>query len=71
MKNDGSIVFSNTAESLNPLIVGRFFDRFYTVEANRNSTGLGLSIAKLLTERMGGLIKSDYIKGKLSITVQF
>lgn len=71
MKNNGSIVFSNTAESLNPLIVGRFFDRFYTVEANRNSTGLGLSIAKLLTERMGGLIKSDYIKGKLSITVQF
>lgn len=71
MKKDGSIVFSNTAESLNPLIVGRFFDRFYTVEASRNSTGLGLSIAKLLTERMGGLIKSDYVNGKLSITVQF
>ena len=71
MKKDGIFVFSNTAENLNPLIVGRFFDRFYTVEANRSSTGLGLSIAKLLTERMGGLIKSDYINGKLSITVQF
>ena len=71
MKENGSIVFSNTAKNLNPLIVGRFFDRFYTVEANRGSTGLGLSIAKLLTERMGGQIKSDYINGKLSITVQF
>ena len=71
MKKDGSIVFSNTAKNLNPLIVGRLFDRFYTVEAKRNSTGLGLSIAKLLTERMGGQIKSDYINGKLSITVQF
>ena len=71
MTKDGSVVFSNTAESLNPLIVGRFFDRFYTVEASRSSTGLGLSIAKLLTERMGGQIKSDYVNGRLSITVQF
>lgn len=71
MKKDGSIIFSNTAEALNPLIVGKLFDRFYTVEANRNSTGLGLSIAKLLTERMGGLIKADYMDGRLSITVKF
>ncbi|MCH5269768.1 MAG: HAMP domain-containing histidine kinase [Lachnospiraceae bacterium] len=71
MKNDGNIIFSNIAESLNPLIVGKLFDRFYTVEASRNSTGLGLSIAKLLTERMGGLIKADYIDRRLSITVQF
>ena len=71
MSKDGSIVFSNIAESLNPLIVGKLFDRFYTVEASRNSTGLGLSIAKLLTERMGGLIKADYGDKRLSITVQF
>lgn len=71
MKKDGSILFSNTAEALNPLIVAKLFDRFYTVEANRNSTGLGLSIAKLLTERMGGLIKADHMDGRLSITVKF
>lgn len=71
VKTDGSIVFSNRAETLNPLIVGKLFDRFYTVEASRGSTGLGLSIAKLLTERMGGLIKADYSDKRLSITVRF
>lgn len=71
MKEDGSIVFSNAAKDLDPLRVGKLFDRFYTVEANRNSTGLGLSIAKLLTERMGGVIKADYVEGRLRITVRF
>ena len=71
MKEDGSIIFSNRAESLNIVSVGRLFDRFYTVEARRNSTGLGLSIAKNLTERMGGLIDANYTDGKLFVTVQF
>lgn len=70
MKKDGSIVFSNKAEALDPLIVGKLFDRFYTVEDNRNSTGLGLSIAKMLTERMGGLIGAEHIDGRLLIMVK-
>ncbi|MCM1025643.1 MAG: HAMP domain-containing histidine kinase [Roseburia sp.] len=36
-----------------------------------SSTGLGLSIARLLTERMEGSIDSDYKNGRLYITVQF
>lgn len=71
MDTNGSITFSNTAHNLNAVTVGRLFDRFYTVKANRNSTGLGLSIAKILTERMGGTIEAAYQNDILSITVQF
>ncbi|MGN1410676.1 MAG: sensor histidine kinase [Eubacteriales bacterium] len=71
MDKDGNITFTNTAQNLNAVAVGRLFDRFYTVEASRNSTGLGLSIAKVLTERMGGSIEASYNDGKLIITIRF
>lgn len=52
---DGGITFSNHAAHLDEITAGRLFDRFYTVEtASAGSTGLGLSIARALTEQMGG-----------------
>ena len=71
MNENGAITFSNTAKTLNPVIVSRLFERFYTVGTNYYSTGLGLSIAKLLTERMGGQIRAEYKEEMLFITVQF
>ena len=68
---DGSVVFSNTARSLSRVQVERLFDRFYTVEAARSSTGLGLSIARLLTEKLGGRITADYKNDTLTIRVAF
>jgi len=69
MHDDGQIVFSNTASGLSSVEVGKLFDRFYTVDLARKSTGLGLSIAKLLTERMNGSIAANYQNNVLSITV--
>ena len=71
MSDAGNITFSNTASELSSVDVGKLFDRFYTVDSARKSTGLGLSIAKLLTERMGGSISADYKGNTLSITLSF
>ncbi len=67
----GTVTFSNTARDLDPVTTAQLFDRFYTVETGQGSTGLGLSIARLLTERQGGTIQAEYREGKLCITVSF
>lgn len=69
MDEKGTITFTNTAQNLNAVEVGRLFDRFYTVESSRNSSGLGLSIAKILVERMGGSIMARYEGKRLNIIV--
>ena len=71
MDTHGTVVFSNSAANLSSVQVERLFDRFYTVEQARSSTGLGLSIARMLTEKMGGSISAKYSGGKLCITLCF
>lgn len=71
MTAGGEILFRNAARTLNSVAVGMLFDRFYTVETARDSTGLGLSIAKVLIERMGGGISADYQDGNLTIRLNF
>lgn len=68
---EGTVIFSNSAQALSRVQTERLFDRFFTVETARNSTGLGLSIARLLTEKMGGTITADYKSGMLHICMAF
>lgn len=67
----GEITFANKATQLNDVLVGKLFDRFYTVETAVQSTGLGLSIARSLVERMNGSIAARYEQERLILTLNF
>ncbi len=69
LTESGEITFSNTAKELSAVEVEQLFDRFYTVEAARHSTGLGLSIARSLIQRMGGSIAAEYGDERLTIRI--
>ena len=71
LSENGKIEFSNMASGLDEIQVGRLFDRFYTVEAARKSTGLGLTISKTLVEQMKGTISAIYENNRLSIHIFF
>lgn len=70
LKNDGEIIFSNKATSLDATTVQKIFDRYFSVENAKESTGIGLSIAKQLVELNGGSISADYVKNVLVIEVR-
>ncbi len=65
----------NPAEGLAPGSQERLFDRFYRADTSHNSAqpgyGLGLPLARSLSEAMGGKMKADSPDGKrLVVTVQ-
>lgn len=71
LSETGEMSFTNTALQLDEIQVGKLFDRFYTVQSGKKSTGLGLSIAKTLVEQMNGKITARYCDDKLSIHILF
>ena len=71
LDKDGTLQFSNHAAALDEVTTAQLFDRFFTVENAHHSTGLGLSIAKNLTEQMHGEISAAYSDSLLTITLRF
>ena len=70
LDKNGEIIFANTAHDLTPIQVERLFDRFYTIRQARNSTGLGLSIARTFIEQMNGTITAELSGSRLIIKIR-
>lgn len=67
----GTIIFSNKAKTLDSTTVQKIFDRYFSVENAKESTGIGLSIAKRLVELNNGTINAKYINENLIIEIKF
>ncbi len=71
LKDNGDLEFSNKTKLIDRTSLGKIFDRFYTVENAKKSTGIGLSIAKQLVELNDGKIIAEYKNNNLIITITF
>ena len=71
LTDSGEVVFSNKAPGLDEVQTSQLFNRFYTVETAGHSTGIGLSIARLLVEQMNGEITAVYREGRLWVRIYF
>ena len=71
MSSDGTAWFENSANDLDAVRTAHLFDRFFTVNTAMGGTGLGLSVARSLTEKMGGGITAEYRRGRLRVGVMF
>lgn len=67
------LTFENDCTSLKEEDLEHLFERFYVKDRSRTSesTGLGLTINKLLTEAMGGSVKAELTEGRLRIMYIF
>lgn len=63
----------NEAKELSDIDVRLLFDRFYTVDRTRSAqgSGLGLSIAKSLMDKMNGTLTAELHEGSLTMTCRW
>ena len=71
LAGSGEITFENYAPELTEIQVQQLFDRFYTLRTGRNSTGLGLAIARNLVTQLNGTIAAKRIEKNLVIRISF
>lgn len=67
-KHNAVLTVSNEAKEIEPEQLSHLFDRFYRTDESRNGDGshygLGLSIAKAVSDAHGGQIRAEYKNGR-------
>lgn len=71
LSSDGTIEFSNKTDLLDYTSVEKIFERYYTVQNAKKSTGIGLSIAKQLVDLSNGTINAKYKNNTIIIKIKF
>lgn len=71
MYHDGTIEFSNKTSVIDSTSLEKMFDRYYTVQNVKKSTGIGLCIAKQLVDLSNGKIEAQYSQNILKIRIVF
>lgn len=69
LSRNGKIIFSNKATFLDAITVQKIFDRYFTVENAKKSSGLGLSIANQLVKLNNGTISAKYLNEEFIIEI--
>ena len=63
--SDGTVITENPTVELTPVMVSKMFDKYFTVNDGKESTGVGLSIARNLISENGGTISAELISSSL------
>ena len=59
--SDGTVITENPTVELTPVMVSKMFDKYFTVNDGKESTGVGLSIARNLISENGGTISAELL----------
>ena len=65
-----AFIVEDNGVGIPPADLPHIFERFYRVDKSRSSSGggsgIGLAVAKALTERMGGTIRAESLPGSFT-----